>query len=468
MKYKTKWPQAHAPGPVRNETGMALMTSVFLLLVLGLLVTFSSQWSAMDIKRTGDYRKTRAAFYVAEAGLQDAINHLNYDADGNSPGAAKNNFQTALNGNWPTAFINGVPYNGETYTVTVQDNLNDDAANDMTVDTDQTIIAKATGTFKGHTATIEAVLHRPRYWAEGAVVTEESVTAVGSGSVTGAYATIHSNDTVTLGGSVTISGGATGVNGCNDGGTSNTCNSDPDFYQDLPVFEPSDFKKYADYVFRSDGMIYKPSTGQYYRKNGSDWKVDNNPATPAGPWGPVEPELAAFSFHGNGLNDGWQVPGSNTPYDAGTGTGDLPNNKFLYFEESFIANGATGAPGDSWVTTIVSEKDLNFGGSAYIENCETCGPDKGVQKLFLVAGDDIKSNTFILDITGIIVAKEHLWLGGNAQLEGYVQANNIIGAQASSLVTENKLAGGFSVKYDAKLPGPVPEKKVRVLTWREE
>ncbi len=465
MNHTIKTPRPRFSGWAKNENGMALVTTISLLLVLGLLVAVTSQWSAQDVYRTAEYKRTRGAFYVAEAGLQDAINHMNYDASGDSPGAAANNFQSALTA-WPTEFTNGVPFEGETYTVAITDNQNDDAANDPAVDADQTVIAMATGTYKGKSATIEAVLHLPRYVNNGAVVVEDSITANGSGDITGAGATIHSNDSVVLGGSLDVDFGATAVNTCNPGSTGIPCNSSDEFKKDLVVFEPSSFKGYADYVFKSDGTILKPSTGEVYRKNGADWKVDLNPATPAGPYGATEPELAAFSYFSGGLNPGWQVPGSNLPYDAGLGNGDLPNNKFLYFEESFIANGQTGSAGRPWATTIISEKNLWFNGNAYLLNCTTCGPDEAVRNLFLVAGHDILSQTFELDISGIIVAKEHIWLGGDALLTGYVQANNITPFQ-SSLVTDNKLSGNFSVHYDTVLAAPVTEDKVRVLTWRE-
>lgn len=457
-------PRGYAPGPIKNEQGMALVTSVLLLLVLGLLVTFSSQWSALDIKRTADYKKSRGAFYVAEAGLQDAINHLNYDAAGNSPGAAKNNFQTALNGNWPVEFTNGISYNGETYTVAIQDNQNDEPANDPAVDGDQTVIAMATGTFKDRTATIEAVLHLPRYINDGAVVVEDSITANGSGDIEGIASSLHSNDSVNLGGSVDIDGGATAVNTCNAGSTSNACNAGDGFYKELPVFEPALFKSYADYLFTATGTIVDQNTGDIYVKSGASWKLD--PPGP-GPLGAANPELNGFSFTTAGLNPGWGLAGSNLPYDAVSNpSGDIPNNKFLYFEDNFIVNGQLGSAAFPWTVTLVAEKDLWFTGSTYILNCTTCGPDETVQNLFLVAGQDINSQTFELDLTGIIVAKEHIWLGGNVQLLGYVQANNVKPFQ-SSLVTGNKLSGGFSVTYDTELAAPVTENKVRVLTWRE-
>ena len=62
-----------------NEKGMAFVTTILLLLVLGLLVTVSTQWSAMDIKRTANYTKTREAFFIADAGLQEYVPTVDYE-----------------------------------------------------------------------------------------------------------------------------------------------------------------------------------------------------------------------------------------------------------------------------------------------------------------------------------------------------------------------------------------------------
>ena len=65
---------------VANERGVILVTVIMLLLILGLLIFTATQWAQMDIKRTKDYTKTREAFYIAETGLQRALNFLNFDA----------------------------------------------------------------------------------------------------------------------------------------------------------------------------------------------------------------------------------------------------------------------------------------------------------------------------------------------------------------------------------------------------
>ena len=52
---------------------MAFVTTILLLLVLGLLVTVSTQLSALDLTNTAYYTKTREAFFIPDAGLPDAL-----------------------------------------------------------------------------------------------------------------------------------------------------------------------------------------------------------------------------------------------------------------------------------------------------------------------------------------------------------------------------------------------------------
>ena len=96
--FNKKYPKA----TIANERGVILVTVVLLLLILGLLIFTATQWAQMDIKRTKDYTKTREAFYIAETGIQRALNFLNFDASGDPPGAA-----------WQPPALPGAPRGGK-------------------------------------------------------------------------------------------------------------------------------------------------------------------------------------------------------------------------------------------------------------------------------------------------------------------------------------------------------------------
>ena len=79
-----------------NESGFALGVTLMLLMVFALLIVGSTRMASQDITRTRTYKHDREAFYIAEAGIQRAVNFFNYDGAGNSPGASANGFDDEL------------------------------------------------------------------------------------------------------------------------------------------------------------------------------------------------------------------------------------------------------------------------------------------------------------------------------------------------------------------------------------
>ena len=63
-----------------KEDGVVLPVTLLILVVMGALAVVVTQWSVQDVKRTERYYKTREAFYIAEAGIQQAIDLMNYDS----------------------------------------------------------------------------------------------------------------------------------------------------------------------------------------------------------------------------------------------------------------------------------------------------------------------------------------------------------------------------------------------------
>lgn len=123
-----------------SQKGMALLTTlifVFLLVTFGVaLLTMTSN----DIKLSALQSDSTKAFYVAEAGVEDARYQLGQSWD-----------------NWkdPTKFPN-TPFGSGTFDVEVTDN--DDGDDDLTVDADGKVVIMSTGTVGTAKRVIEVVV----------------------------------------------------------------------------------------------------------------------------------------------------------------------------------------------------------------------------------------------------------------------------------------------------------------------
>ena len=120
--------------PLSNQKGIALIAGLVFLTILSLLIIAAIRWASDDITRTKNYVETRQATYIAEAGIQKALNYFNYDSSGNSPGEVSNGFDDELVGgsDWPTATFSNIALgsDGGTYTVTIDDNAEGDGDNE--------------------------------------------------------------------------------------------------------------------------------------------------------------------------------------------------------------------------------------------------------------------------------------------------------------------------------------------------
>ena len=84
VKILTLWQRFSGRLTSLDESGAALVTSILFVTVIGIGALVATQWATTDIKHTKKYIQSREAFYIAEAGIQKALNYLNYDESGNS------------------------------------------------------------------------------------------------------------------------------------------------------------------------------------------------------------------------------------------------------------------------------------------------------------------------------------------------------------------------------------------------
>lgn len=429
------------------EKGVALPITILLLVVLGALAVVSTKWSSQDISRTADYYKSREAFFIAEAGINKAINLLNYtDAAGgdeSSPGVeiAAGGFDNVLT-NFVTnnaADLTNISFGGGTYNVTVADN--DDGDGDTANDDDNNLVLTASGTKGGKTVTLEAVIVRRLFKGDNAITTEGDLGGNGTFTIDGTNGSIHSNSSVTVsGGSATITQGATASGTCSGTG----CVTGGVAPEDIPIINPSDYKSFADYILKNDGTIEDASTGNIY--------VFTNPG--GGHWS------NSTTGDGDTIFGGFSYSSSQGKWTAGSS--NITDGSF-YVEGDFTT---TGCP-PGWATTIVAEGYINFGGNADVVNYkDTVNDTIDIQNMFLVAGTDIEfSGTPSNTIQGFMAAKEQVSFSGSVQLEGFVVASDT--ANSENLVTSNTIGGSVQITYNGDIVAPFLGNKVSVIAWQE-
>ncbi|KMP12702.1 hypothetical protein UR09_00485 [Candidatus Nitromaritima sp. SCGC AAA799-A02] len=417
---------------LRNQDGVVLVTALVLLLMLALLAAVAVQWAATDTKRSKQYIKTRAAFYLAEAGIQRALSFFNYDSSGNSPGEVDDGFDDEIdNTNWPAGTFSNIALGSGTYTVTVADN--DDNDSDTTDDVDYSVVLTSTGTQGTNTVTIEAVIFRPLYQSKHALLTEGEMKVTGTGTtVTGSA---HTNANFGQSGSPIVTGGVTATGTC----AGDQCSASGAPTEDVPTPDPTAFEAYADYIFNADGTI---------DQRNSDGTITTG----------VQGNSIFSGFSHN--SQGWSVGNNQT---IGT---DVPNQAFLYFKDDFKA-GSIGSSGTPWEITIITEKSIAWTGNAYITNWKDSSHSEDIQNVFLVAENDIKINSMDQNTMGLIACKDQMTVGGGASFTGSMIAKNLGTTDNTVQGDALKVHGGITIVYDNNLIAPFLSNKVTVLTWQE-
>jgi hypothetical protein len=231
-----------------GEKGAALVTSILFATVIGLGALVATKNMTQDIELGERYTETREAFYIAEAGIQTAMNYLNYDEKGDPPGDAGVGFTKVL-ANFEldrSEALSGVEFGGGTYTVTVRDN--DDNDDDKNTDADNTIILSSTGIKDGRNITIEAVIQNGIYRNKHAITSGGNFTIEGDPTVQGNLGSIHSNSDI-VGISSNVEQGIFAAGECDQGCESGAIS------EEIPLVKPSDFSSYANFILTSSGSI---------------------------------------------------------------------------------------------------------------------------------------------------------------------------------------------------------------------
>ncbi len=452
----------HPPGKgflsqsLYNESGFAMVTALLLMTVMIALIPAAIRLTTGEIDRTSNFKDNREAFFVAEAGLEhakflteetslraalagpdDLVTATPSDSENDDNGTFGLGAPVALpvdDGNlYDTAVLNGT-----TYYIRAFDN--DDGDGDLTTDKDNMVFLSAVGIVDGTTTRVEALVFNPPGIPIGAVTTNGDLTISGNSTVTGACGNVHANGDLTLSGaSGTVNGNATST-GTTDPGTATVTGVALSSQAEIivPFLDVTEFKPYADYIFKADGNVYD----------------DHDPA--AGPIG---------SGSGPGWN-GWKYQIGPQKWVNNSGNDAL--DAFIYIEGNVsMNNGTAGTPGNKWELTLVATGYVDVSGNDNIVNKRNPSHPVDIQNLYFIGGTDVKFNgNSGQTVQGVFYAIEQIDVSGNADMTGAIMAYNI--ANVENLVNgSNTISGNPTITYDCGLTTPTTTVVIDVVAWNE-
>lgn len=415
---------------INNDQGVAIFMALLFLVVIAVFVPLTLNMTTTDVKRTGDYEDSRKAFYVAEAGLQRAMDDLlagfndtsTYSSIDDVLGAANDTTDVIEN-------LENIAFGDGTYTVTVVDNSDGDG--DQDTDVDNVVFLVSTASVDGETKTLQARITEQTSTTSGtytgthAVATESDLQISGNPTIQGSGGSIHTNANLTMNGNPDISQSATASGSYNTPGdpTVGAGSGGGVPTEELPDVTISDYKQYADYVMGSDGIVRDGSGNQIFDASGGD-KWDT------------------LSDCDDG--SGWYFEeGPPKKWKLGDDCGAEGN---YYFESSAEVGSSPGSSGNPWDVSFMAEGSIQISGNPEIANYKNGGHSAGVQNIFMLAGTDIQWNgNGSTTIEGFMYAGEQIQFNGNPNIEGFVIAKDK--ANTSDLVEDNIINGNPTITY---------------------
>jgi hypothetical protein len=415
------------------------MALVVMVLILS-MVPVAMQMTSGEFNRAQNFKESRQAFFVAEAGLEHA-KALTEASSLRMVLAGPDDFVSAKSGVTADDDDNGtfgvgtqvtrpdgnlydeMTLNGNTYYIRAYDN-DDGNAN---FDVDNIIILSSVGIVDGITTTVEAEIYNPPGIPVSAVTTYGNLAVSGNPTVSGACGSVHSNDDLTLSGSPNITENATATGTYVPGGTVGGTGAGGQSAIPIPHLNPSAFERYADYTLASNGNVYDAG-GTFVSSS---------------PW------------------NGWTY--SSPVWQKG---GPIAFDASLYVEGDVEITGNAGSPGNPWEITIYATGYIKVSGSLTIANYKNPVDPVDIQNLFFVAGTDVKYNgnaTHTID--GIIYAADQLELSGNPTINGAAIAYDA--TLLEPLVSSNTITGSVVLNYGCGMTIPNGSVEIKVISWNE-
>ncbi len=146
----------------RNEYGMVLITGLAFMAILGIMGATAMSITSTEVRISHNYKTSKQALYIAEAGVERAIKDLEANA------AAFDDILLGVDGIEDSsdssddgilvAIGSSVPLGDGTYDVRVRDNKDGDG--DFFTDSDNKVVIASTGTIHGAVKKVEVVFSK--------------------------------------------------------------------------------------------------------------------------------------------------------------------------------------------------------------------------------------------------------------------------------------------------------------------
>ena len=465
-------PSQHTGRSLASSRGMALVTVMFLLMILSGLsaaMITSSQTELMVARNTVSSAQAQAA---AEAGLNhatelaipfvvqfaangfatvsDAMTGLVRGPDGlaGSPtsdadngslenlGIPRSPAQLALGGPLGVAYTARVfdeddPARGVTLTAADLTRIGEDG--DPITDANATMVIQAIGYAPDNTrVTREITITGTNAVVVPALMVGGSVDISGNATFTGSQGGVHANGDLDISGNPNIAGDALAAGSYTESGNPTIGGSSGGGQGSMPVppVAAIDYKPNADFILNSTGQMTDPA-------------------------GAVICDASASNDACEVMGYGWVYDSPGWKLDGNTGTDGT-----YYVEGPATISGNPGSPGNPIALTIIAEDSIEISGNPNIT------PD--TPELMFVTDGDLKiSSTTVMPLTveGAILVHEQLDISGNSTLSGQIIVEDA--ANDSSLVTESKISGNGTFSYNGTLGGAGGALLLTRSAWRE-
>ena len=406
-----------------DQSGVILPLTAMFLMVLAVMTTALLAVGTSEVRMASNLVRGTQAQYLAEAGLEDAINVFR-----NNP---------ALIGAAPAALTNvpGLAGPGATlapfgnYTVQYQ-SAGLEAA-----------IVKATGTtaLGALRRTLHMTVGTP--WVQNyAILTGGSIVIPGSPIITGKCGSVHANGSLTMpggpsvgmdhtgGGELTASGTYSASNNVHAAGV--TGGSKP--VVTVPTINPASFLAAAQATLPASQIYQFKSNGQVLDGNGA-----------------LRTTLA-----NSGLYNGWTYhSGSPASWAFTSSTGQADGVQ--YFEGNVSISGSPGTTLNPWHATIIATGDIQIQGSPNINTLLT-------DTLFVAGHDMTVTGSPGLGYNGLIAAHEQISISGTPHINGAIIAE--LATSTDPLVVTDNFSGSPVINASCNIHPPLAG-SFTTLTW---
>ena len=411
-------------GKIKNESGVTLITSLLMLVILTGIAVTGYNTSGISQKATASSVRAKQALLLADAGLQHGKAMLNLNT------STMKNYAYAT----PTPLIATTQLSSVgSYAVTVQ------AAGTAGL----RLFSTGTSVDGSSVAANESLIALPPPTVLGfAIITGRNLLISGNATTAGTYGGVHANGNLTITSDPTISATATAsgtytvtghpaISGVSGGGT-------PVQVVSLDV-KAANYDKARDYRLASDGHVYqlKFVTVQG-RKNRTTIKLAEVPQIMVG--------------------GKWNCWSYNSSFKRWTMDCNTTLNATLYVEGNVLISGNVGTAAAPWIATIIAEGSIEVS-STYLYMRPPTQDDMVVggtslfkplsQHMLFIANGDILIDGFSgQTFEGIIATRLQVGITGDPTINGFIYGQDY--STRTNLVKSSYISGQLHLTYNGQ------------------